>query len=105
MTSFSGVFTVEVDGRPILAFEASGTRRAQQLCKETWLNDDLTMLKSGGVSLRTANSELSVRPATTEEAIVFVRVAGTTKPNDDLTLAYLVNLDGGHEDDRRVVSG
>jgi hypothetical protein len=32
----SRVFTLEVDGRPILAFEASAIREAQSLCKEAW---------------------------------------------------------------------
>jgi hypothetical protein len=41
--AFSRVLTLEVDGRPILAFEASGTRQAQQICKETWLLDDLIL--------------------------------------------------------------
>jgi hypothetical protein len=39
---FSRVFTLEVDGRPTLAFEAARTREAQQICKESWLRGDLT---------------------------------------------------------------
>jgi len=48
---FSRVFTLEVDERPILAFEAGGNRKAQQVCNESWLLDDLSLLISGGVSL------------------------------------------------------
>jgi hypothetical protein len=69
--AFSRVFTLEVDGRPILAFEASGTREAQKLCQESWLHNDLSILTSGGVRLRTAKSKLSVRPASPDEATVF----------------------------------
>jgi hypothetical protein len=72
---FSREFTLEVDGRPILAFEAGGNRKAQQIFNESWLLDDLSLLRSGGVSLRTAQSKLSVRPATPEEAAAFGQAA------------------------------
>jgi hypothetical protein len=51
---FSRVFTLEVDGRPILAFEAANSREAQTICNETWVRDDLSVLRSGGVALYTA---------------------------------------------------
>ena len=69
--AFSRVFTLEVDGRPILAFEASGTKEARQLCQESWLHNDLSILTSGGFRLRTAKSNLSVRLASPDEATVF----------------------------------
>ena len=90
---FSRVFTLEVDGRPTLAFEASGTRDAQQLCKESWLRGDLTVLRSAGVPLCTAEFKLSVRPATAEEAIIFGQATDLAKPSDDMVLAYLIELD------------
>ena len=46
MATFSRVFTLEVDGRPVLAFEAVRLRDAQELCKEAWLHDDLRSLRS-----------------------------------------------------------
>jgi len=92
--AFSRVFTLEVDGRPILAFEASGTREAQKLCQESWLHNDLSILTSGGVRLRTAKSKLSARPASPDEATVFALVANRVNPSDDMVLAYLVELDG-----------
>jgi len=92
--AFSRVFTLEVDGRPILAFEASGTREAQKLCQESWLHNDLSILTSGGVRLRTAKSKLSVRPASPDEATVFALVANRVNPSDGMVLAYLVELDG-----------
>jgi len=90
---YSRVFTLEVDGRPIFAFEAVTARGAQQLTKERWLLDDLMILTSGGAPLRAAQSKLSVRLATAEEAVVFARVARAAKPSDDVLLAYLVDLD------------
>jgi hypothetical protein len=93
-TVFSRVFTLEVDGRPTLAFEAGGTREAQGICKESWLLNDLSFLTSGGVRLRTAKSNLSVRLASADEATVFALVANTMKPSEDMVLAYLFDLDG-----------
>jgi hypothetical protein len=90
---FSRVFTLEVDERPILAFEAHAAREAYSLCKETWLREDLTSLRSGGLPLLATDAKLSVRPATAEEASVFGRGADAAKPSDDMILVYLVELD------------
>lgn len=94
IAGFTRVFTLEVDGVPVLAFEAGTAAQAKQLCKEAWLKDDLTLLKSSGAPLSTDQSKLSVRPATAAEAIVFGQAAEITKPSEDLLLAYLVELDG-----------
>jgi hypothetical protein len=51
-------------------------------------------LRSGGVSLRTAQSKLSVRPATPEEAAAFGQAAKNDNLADDMPLVYLINLDG-----------
>lgn len=88
------VFTLEVDDRPVLAFEASNFREAQQLCKERWLRDDLMALKSAGAPLGAALSKLSARSANPDEAIIFDRAATAGNlPTDDMILAYLVELD------------
>jgi hypothetical protein len=80
-TVFSRVFTLEVDGRATLAFEASATRQAMQICKESWLLDDLTFLRSNGVPLGTVGSRLSVRPATPEEITVYEQAAEPAEPS------------------------
>jgi hypothetical protein len=90
---FSRVFALEEDGRPTLTFEAGGTREAQQICKESWLLDDLNLLRSGGDPLCTAQSKLSVRPATDEEVAAFEKAAGSASPSGDMMLAYLIKLD------------
>jgi hypothetical protein len=93
-TAFSRVFVLEVDGKPILAFEASGTREAQQLCKEPWLLDDLSTFTSDGVRLRTSESGLSVRPASPYEASFFSLAANSMEDtSDDMVIADLVDLD------------
>jgi hypothetical protein len=91
--AFSRVFTLEVDGRPTLAFEASRTKESQEICKEAWLRDDLIVLSSGGVSICGDRSKLSVRPAFDEEVVIYQQAAEVAKPSDDLVLAFLIELD------------
>jgi hypothetical protein len=91
--AFSRVFTLQVDGRPTLAFEASRTREAQEICKGAWLRDDLIVLSSGGVPICGDRSKLSVRPATDEEVVIYKQAAELAKPTDDMVLAFLIELD------------
>jgi hypothetical protein len=91
--AFSRVFTLEVDGRPTLSFEARRTREAQEICKESWLRNDLILLRSEGAPVFTDQSKLSVRLATDEEAVIYERAAEVAKPSDDMVLAYLIELD------------
>jgi hypothetical protein len=94
MIDFSRVFTLLVDGRPTLSFEARGSKQAMQIRKESWLRDDLTSQTSNGNPLCSAKSKLSVRAANVEEAIMFNHAASVAKPSDEMLLAYLVELDG-----------
>jgi hypothetical protein len=55
-------------------------------------------LRSDGAPLFTAQSKLSVRLATAEEAIIFGHAANLAKPSDDMVLAYLVELDDSKDD-------
>jgi hypothetical protein len=87
------VYTLEVDGRPTLAFEASRTREAQEICKGEWLRDDLIVLSSGSVPICGDRSKLSVRPATDEEVVIYEQAAEMAKPSDGMVLAYLIELD------------
>jgi hypothetical protein len=90
--TYSRVFTLEVDHRPIVVFEADRVKEARQLCRESWLLDDLAHLKSGGIPLGTARSKLLVRLATAAEIAVFEQA--DPEPSGDMVLAYLVELDG-----------
>jgi hypothetical protein len=91
--AFSRVFTLEVDGRPTLAFEACRLRAAQEICKEAWLRDDLIVLSSGGVPICGDRSKLSVRPAIDDEVVIYKQAAEVAKPSADMVLAYLIELD------------
>ena len=95
MTSdLARIFTLDIDGRPTLAFEARTFREAQSLCKEAWLRDDLVSLNSNGIPLWDGNTFLSVRRANDEEAIAFGQAAKEVEPSEDMLLAYLIELDG-----------
>ena len=100
MAGLSRVFTLLVDGKPTLAFEARNTQEAQQLRKEPWLRSDLQSLKSNGTQLGTANSSLSVRTANQEEASLFTKAVAEAPAAEaeDMVLAYLVELDGTDAD-------
>jgi hypothetical protein len=87
------VFALDVDGKPTLAFEARNWIEARELCREPWLRADLSSQESDGIPLCDANSKLSARRASAEEATLFGQARGTTKQSDGLVLAYLVELD------------
>ncbi len=94
MTSeFTGaIFTIEIDGKPTVVFEAKNFREAFELCKEDWLRADLIGLTSNGFPLCTPKAKLTVRKADEIETQIY-RQAERQVQTDDLVLAYLVDLD------------
>jgi hypothetical protein len=94
LPSSSGlVFTIEVDGRPTVAFEAMQLREASELCQEQWLRDDLCALRSNGAPLCGISSKLKARVAKVSERELYREAADVTTPSDDIVLVYLVDLD------------
>ena len=87
------IFTIEVDGKPTVAFEAQNMNEAYQLCRERWLRADLHALKSGGKPLCNSRSVLKARTATESEVNVYREAETVVQATDDLILAYLVDLD------------
>jgi hypothetical protein len=90
---YSRVFTLEVDGKPTLTFEASSAREAQGFCKESWLRADFGELMSRGSQVCTPEARLSARPANAEETAVYRKALGIATPSDDMLLAYLIEPD------------
>ena len=88
------VFTMEIDGKPTISFEAKNLREASELCKEDWLRADLSVLKSNGVSLCRPHAKLRVRLANEKEMQIYQDEQRDVQASDDLVLAYLVALDG-----------
>jgi hypothetical protein len=87
------VFTIDVDDRPMLTFEAKSLREARELCHEHWLKEDLLEARSAGVPLWDGKAKLKARPALPEEAGQFADAKNTREPTDDLMLVFLIELD------------
>jgi len=94
MSNLHPVFAIEVDGAPVVAFEASGQRQAWELSKEAWFLDELVLLKSNGRPVYTKGSSLKVRSAKPTEVETYREAEKEAEPSDDLLLVYLISLDG-----------
>ena len=88
------IFTIEVDGKPTIAFEAKRYSEAEAICRDEGLRAKLSLLKSGEVPVCGDNAILDVRLAHPDEAVLFKEAAGASESTDDLMLTYLVELDG-----------
>jgi hypothetical protein len=92
------IFTIEIDGKPTLAFEAKRYSEAEAICGDEGLRAKLSLLKSGDVPVCGDNAILDVRLAHPDEAALYRQAAGASPPTDDLVLVYLVELNGPSED-------
>jgi hypothetical protein len=100
------IFTIEVDGKPAVAFEARQLREAAELSKEAWFRADLNSVISNGVPLCAVGSKLKARIANEAEREIYRAVAEVTEASDDILFVYLVELDGiGTEDDTSIDAG
>jgi len=90
-----GIFTLDIDGRPILSFEARNLREAHEICHEAWLRDDVARLTSNDVPLWDGKARLRARYAAEPEAAVYREAARDAGQfSDDILLAFLIELDG-----------
>lgn len=94
MNQLGLIFTIEIDGRPTIAFEAKNLREAMELCHAHWVRDDMMALSSGGVPLCTPISKLKARIAQAPERERYQTAEHVVQASEDLVLAYLVPLDG-----------
>ena len=88
------IFTIEVDGKPTLAFEAKRYSEAEAIGGDEGLRARLGLLKSGDVPVCGDNAVLDVRLAHPDEAALYRQAAGASRSTGDLMLVYLVELDG-----------
>jgi hypothetical protein len=94
------IFTIVIDSRPILVFEAKNLRQASELCHEQWLKSDLAEALSGGLPLWDGRAKLRARLALPDEISLFAEARNRNQPSDGIMLVYLVELDvSGAEDD------
>lgn len=89
------IFTIEVDGKPTMAFEASKLREAAELCNEEWLRADLNKLSSSGTPLCGLGSKLKARIANQPEREIYRDAAKVAAVSDDILFVYLLEVDGG----------
>jgi response regulator RpfG family c-di-GMP phosphodiesterase len=82
------IFTIEVDGKPTLAFEAKRCSGAEAICAK------LSLLKSGDVPTCADKALLDVRFARPDEAALCRQAAHASQSTDNLMLVYLVEVDG-----------
>ena len=87
------IFTIVIDDKPILVFEARNLREAAELCHEQWLKSDLAEAQSEGRPLWDGTARLRARIALPEESALFAE-ARNGQPSDGIMLVYLVELDG-----------
>jgi hypothetical protein len=99
------IFTIEIGDTPTLMFEAQNMRKAQELCHEQWLKDDLVEAKSGGVPLWDGKAKLRARTARPDESAVFAEAKKTGQRTDGLMLVYFVELNGGETGEQPVDPG
>jgi hypothetical protein len=91
----ASVYTVDIDGKPIVSFEATTHREAQELIKEDWFLRDLMVLVSEGQFLWDGKTSIRVRIATDAESACYREVAAESEEEGrDIVLAFLVTLDG-----------
>src|SRR5262245_422413 len=58
------IFTLDIDGRPVLAFEAKNLSESRELCRELWLRQDIAGLMSNGAPLWDGKAPLRARRST-----------------------------------------
>ncbi len=88
------IFTIEVDGKPTLAFEAKRCSEAEAICEDEELTAKLSLLKSGDVPICADKALLDVRLARPDEAVLYRQAARASQSTDNLMLVYLVEVDG-----------
>ena len=92
------IATVEIDGRPTVAFEARNSKEASQLLKEHWFLEDLQELRTNGSPLWDGKARLRSRVASEEEIEKYEAMAAEAEDNNgDIVLAFLVPLDNSTE--------
>jgi hypothetical protein len=94
LTAPSQIFTLEINGRPTLVFEATGLAEACEICLDADLRSDLSALTSDGLPICPVNATLSSRPAVRKEISAFKHAVELAPASDEPTMAFLVKIDG-----------
>jgi hypothetical protein len=88
------IFTLEINGKLTLVFEAIGLAEACEICLEPDLRSDLSALTSDGIPVCAENATLCPRSVAQEEIAGFRRTIELAPPSKELTMAFLIKIDG-----------
>jgi hypothetical protein len=88
------IFTLEINGRPTLVFEAVGPAEASEICSDADLMSDLSALTSDGIPICAENATLAPRLAMQEEIAAFRHAVERAPASDEPTMAFLIKIDG-----------
>jgi len=88
------IFTLEINGRPTLVFEAMGLAEACEICLDADLRSDLRALTSDKIPICANDATLSPQPATQEEIAAFKHAIKLAPTSDEPTMAFLIKIDG-----------
>jgi hypothetical protein len=72
------IFTIEVDGKATLAFEAKRYSEAESICGDEELRAKLSLLKSGDIPICGGNALLGLRLAHPDEAAFYKQAVGAS---------------------------
>ena len=92
-TLFPSIFTIEIDGKPTVTFEAKSLREASEICNAPWLGEDFTSAHSNGAPLWDGEAQLRVRMGYADEIETIGKASKDAQPSDGMLLVYLVELD------------
>lgn len=88
------IFTLEVDGKPILVFEARSESDARAFIELDEFRDDLGLITTNGVAVCLAGSQLIARQASSDEINTYHRASSAHSQDDGPTFVFLVQVDG-----------
>lgn len=88
------VFTLEIDGQPIMAFDASSIDEARGICALPEFHADLATLKRHGKPLLGDGAVFATREASAMEVVSFNHAMAGAGPSEGPTMTFLVPVDG-----------
>jgi len=88
------IFTVNVDGRAIIAFNAGNEEEARGIAALPEFRSDLEELTSQGMPICSGASRITLRSATPTEIGAFNSAMERTPALDATTFVFLIEVDG-----------
>lgn len=102
------IFSIEIDGRPVMAFNATSPEEAEAFGQDPDLRADLQVLEGPDGPLWNGHTAVLVRPALTDEIALWEQIvaeereAGEIDDDEDTLAVYLLQVidpEGDDEDE------